>query len=420
MPPHAAEAPATHAAEHAEAVVDDALDLLAVDTQNPPGRTAEAVDALEAALEDLGLDTERVVVDPAKPNLLARLPGDGDATLLLNGHLDTVPFDRATWTHDPLGERVGDRVYGRGATDMKGAVASMLAAVRAHVETGTTPPVDVLLAVVSDEEVGGDAGLPAVLDAGLDADACVIGESTCEAGRHSVTVADRGSIWLTLEATGDGAHGSRPVLGDNAIDRLYRGVETLREAFGSRALDLDADVEPILEESVAYYAPFMGAGAARDLFRYPSINLGTIEGGTTINAVPESATARVDIRLAPGVHTPAVIDDLRSCAEGCEGVTVADVSWSIGTFTPLDDPVVEATASVAEAVTGERVYRRSATGGGDVKTFRNAGIPTVEFALGTDTVHADDEYTTVDILRGNAEAYARLPAAFAAALDDGR
>lgn len=409
--------PATHVVEHPEPIVEDALGLLAVDTQNPPGRTAEAVDRLESALTALGLETERVVVDPAKPNLLARLPGERDATLLLNGHLDTVPFERASWSFAPLGERDDGRIYGRGATDMKGAVASMLGAIRAHVETGTTPAVDLVLVIVSDEEVGGEAGLPAVIDAGLEADGCVIGESTCERGRHSVTVADRGSVWLTLEATGDGAHGSRPVLGDNAIDRLYQGVETLRAEFGSRPLDVDADVEPIVEESIAYYAPLMGEETARRLFGHPSINLGTIEGGTTINAVPESAAARVDIRIAPGVHTPAIIDDLRTCAESCPGVTVADVSWSIGTYTPLDEPVVVATTGVAEAVIGERVYRRSATGGGDVKTFRNAGIPTVEFALGTDTVHADDEYTTVDILRDNAVAYARLPSAFADALD---
>jgi succinyl-diaminopimelate desuccinylase len=170
--------------------------------------------------------------------LLARIPGDRSETLLLNGHLDTVPFDRESWEHDPLGARDGDRIYGRGAAELKGAVASMLAAARGYAESEETPPVDLLFAFVSDEEVGGEAGLSALLEDGLTADACVIGETTCEDGRHSLTVADRGSIWLTLEAVGAGAHGSRPALGENAIDRLYRGVETLRERFGSRPLAL--------------------------------------------------------------------------------------------------------------------------------------------------------------------------------------
>jgi succinyl-diaminopimelate desuccinylase len=401
-----------------ERLVEVALELIGFDTTNPPGRTRAVVDRLEAGFGELDIATERYAVDPAKPNLLATLPGRGEHTLCLNGHVDTVPFDADEWSHDPLGERDGDRLYGRGATDMKGAVASMLETARAYVETGTTPPVTLLFVLVSDEEVGGDAGLPALLDADrLAADACVIGEPTCEAGRHSVTVADRGSIWLTLEARGRAAHGSRPMLGINAVDRLYDAVTRLREHFGSRPLTLDPALEPVVEESVAYYAPSMGEATARELFEYPTINLGRFGGGEAINSVPQAARAEVDVRLTAGIDTPDVLADIRECVAGCEGVTLADVSWSVGTAEPLDGPLVEAVASVAGDVTGERVYRRSATGGGDAKALRNAGIPTVEFALGTDTVHAVDEYTTLDALVGNALTYARVPYAYAAAVE---
>jgi succinyl-diaminopimelate desuccinylase len=91
------------------------------------------------------------------------------------------------------------------------------------------------------------------------------------------------------------------------------------------------------------------------------------------------------------------------------GIELTDVSWTRGSFEPLDSPIVEASAAAAESVVDDRVYRRSATGGGDAKTLRNAGIDTVEFGLGTDTVHAADEYTTLDALIGNAEVYTRLP-----------
>lgn len=402
--------PAEYARAHREELFDFALDLLAVDTSNPPGDTRDIVAEIEQFLDPLPVEVERFAADPTKPNLLVRLPGGSDHTLLYNGHLDTVPFDAEAWSRAPLGERVNERVYGRGATDMKGAVASMLFAVRAFVATDTEPPVDLRFAFVSDEEVGGDAGLPAVLDAGkLDADACVIGEPTCEEGRHSVTIADRGSIWLTLEAGGEGAHGSRPVLGVNAIDRLYDAVETVRERFGTRRLEIDADVAPIVEESVEYYAPSMGEATARELFRYPSINLGVLEGGDAINTVPQSAHAEVDVRLTAGVHTPDVLAEIRECVADCDGITVADISWSVGTAEVPTSPLVEAVASTAEEVTGNRVFRRSATGGGDAKKFRNAGIPTVEFALGTDTVHAPDEYVPVDVLVDNAVVYAQLP-----------
>ena len=412
------DAPAEYVRAGREELVSLALAMLAVDTSNPPGDTREIVAEIERFLDPLPVEVERFAVDPAKPNLLVRVPGASDRTLLYNGHLDTVPFDADAWTRDPLGERDDDRVYGRGATDMKGAVASLLFAIRAYAATETDPPVDLLFAFVSDEEVGGDAGLPALLDAGLlDADACVIGEPTCEAGRHSVTVADRGSIWLTLEASGESAHGSRPMLGVNAVDRLYDAVETLRRRFGTERLDVDAEMEPIVAESVEYYAPSMGEGAARDLFRYPSINLGVFEGGDAINAVPGSARAEIDVRLTAGVHTPDVLAGIRECVAGCEGVAVADVSWSVGTAEAPDSPLVEAVASTAAAVTGDRVFRRSATGGGDAKKLRNAGISTVEFALGTDTVHAPDEYVPVDALVDNAVVYARIPAAWRAEID---
>ena len=399
-----------------ERVLELATELLSFDTRNPPGETRELLEWLEGGLSGRGLGTELVAADPAKPNLLATLPGRADRTLLYNGHVDTVAFDADEWRVDPLGERDGDRLYGRGATDMKGPLAAMIHAVAAFAETGTEPPVDLALAVVSDEETGGSAGVGTLLDRGVvDADACVVGETTCADGRHSVTVADRGSIWLTLEAEGTAAHGSRPVLGENAIDRLWAAVSAVRTRLPARELELPAGFEPILEESIAHYAPSMGAAAARELFERPTVNLGTIEGGDSVNTVPSAARAQLDIRLTAGVETGEILSDVRGCLADCPGVTIADASWSVGTHEPIDSPLVEAVTATAEGVVDAPIRRRSATGGGDAKTFRNAGVPTVEFAFGTDTAHAVDEYVTVEALARNADVFTRLPAAWAAA-----
>ena len=402
-------------------VLELAETLIAVDTQNPPGDTRALAGRVEELFDGLGVETDRVATDPAKPNLLATIPGSDDRTLLYNGHLDTVPFDAEQWSRDPLGERDGDRLYGRGATDMKGPLAAMLHAAETFVDRDVTPPVSLAFALVSDEETGGAAGVSALRERGaLDAlgpDACVIGETTCSGGRHSVTVADRGSIWLTLHAHGTAAHGSRPMLGDNAIDRLWEAVTTVRRRLSRRRTPLEPDVERIVEESVAYYEPTMGAETARALFERPSINLGTIEGGEGINTVPSTATARLDVRLTAGVDTSDVLADVRDCLDEHDAVSIADVSWSVGTYEPIDSPLVEAVASTASEAVGDRIYRRSATGGGDAKTFRNAGVPTVEFGFGTDTVHAVDEYTTREALVRNAEVYARLPEAWLDAVE---
>jgi len=268
----------------------------------------------------------------------------------------------------------------------------------------------------SDEETGGAAGVSTLVDSALDnldPDACVIGETTCSAGNHSVTVADRGSIWLTLEAEGTAAHGSRPIEGKNAIDRLWAAIEFLRRRLSLRELPVDDEMMPIIEESAAYYEPTLGQSAAESLFVYPTINLGTIEGGEAVNTVPGSARAELDIRLTAGVDTATVLADIRDCLDDHPAVSIADVRWSVGSYEPVDSPLVQAVTETASEVADDRIYRRSATGGGDAKKFRHAGIPTVEFAFGTDTVHAVDEYTTLQALNWNAAVYERLPAIFA-------
>lgn len=397
-------------------LVESIEQLLSFDTHNPPGRTTNIVGWIENYLEQTTATVERIAVDPDKPNLLVTLPGESDVTLGYNGHLDTVPYTAHDWTYNPLGERIDDRVYGRGATDMKGAVAAMLQVITAFTETETTPPVTLQFAFVSDEETGGDAGLTTMLDTdSFNPNACVVGETTSRAGRYSVSVADRGNIWLTLDATGTAAHGSRPMIGSNAIDRLTGAIEHLRTDFGEQELTLDPAMHDIIAESIDFYELEAGADATRELYYYPTINLGVFEGGTAINTVPASACARIDIRLTAGVETRAALQSIRSCLNEMAHVEITDLSWTQGTYEPLDSPIVTASTRAAEHVVNDPVYRRSATGGGDAKVLRHNDIPTVEFGFGTQTAHATDEYTTTEALSRNATAYTHLPYEYATA-----
>ena len=384
--------------------------LVGYDTQNPPGQTRTIVEWLENTLDEPALSVERFEVDPRKPNLVATLPGQTNRTLCFNGHLDTVPFHESDWSYDPLGERDGEKIYGRGTTDMKGAVAAMIQIALSYARTGTEPPVTLQFAFVSDEETGGDAGLTTLLETtGFDPHACVVGETTARNERHSVSVADRGKIWLTLEASGKAAHGSRPMIGENAIDHLTEAVQQLRGDFGQQELSVDSSMDEIITESVNFYQPEAGAEATRNLYRYPTINLGTIEGGTAINTVPASACARVDIRLTAGVDTREALSGIRNCLTGMENIEITDISWTRGSYESLESPIVEASAQAAGHVVDERVHRRSATGGGDAKVLRHNDIPTVEFGFGTQTAHGTDEYTTTEALVRNAISYGTLP-----------
>lgn len=392
---------------HDERLVETTMDLLGFDTQNPPGDTADIIGYIERAVSDAGLHTERLGA-PEHPALVGWFP-DRPPELVFNGHVDTVPFDRDAWTRDPLGERDGETVYGRGATDMKGAVAAMIELVRAVSTTDSQPPVPIGFVFNSDEETIGSRRLIEAFEAFPSApSACVIGEMTGTPDRPSVTVADKGSIWLTLAAAGEAAHGSRPMLGRNAIDELYETVDALRKELGSVTFDLHPDVTRILTESAAFYAPTVGEAAAWQLFEQPTVNLGTLSGGQAINSVPTAATAEVDIRLTASVATEPVVERIRAFVVDRPHVDIESVEYSEGTYESPDGPLVEAVSNAGEAVTGERTLARSATGGGDAKALRNEGLSAVEFALGTETAHAVDERTTRGALRQTAQIYAAV------------
>lgn len=400
-------------------LVETLLELLTFDTQNPPGETVAIVDYLEAQLQAAGLETKRLICADRKPNLIAWFPDHPAPQLVLQGHLDTVPFDREAWSVNPLGERDGETIYGRGATDMKGALAAMVEVARVYTTTKSTPETPLGFAFVSDEEVADENAALAALDLFDDRPlACVIGEQTGTPERPSVAAADRGNIWLRLNATGTAAHGSRPQVGDNAIDRLYDTITHLRAELQEIEFDLPPDVESLLPDTAAYYAPVMGEATARELFSHPTINLGTFAGGEAINSVPASARAALDIRLTAGVAAPPICDRIRSFLAAAERVEIDSLRWTEGTYEPPDAPLVAASVAAAGEATGNRVFRRSATGGGDAKTLRNAGISTVEFAIGADTAHSVDEWTTIDALEAMATAYTGLPAMVTAQQDN--
>ncbi len=199
------------------------------------------------------------------------------------------------------------------------------------------------------------------------------------------------------------------MLGANAIDTLYDTIDKLREELQAHQFDLHPDVDRILTQSVAYYAPTIGEKTAWDLFESPTVNLGTFSGGTAINSVPVSAAAKLDIRLTASVAVEPIVQRLRSYITGIDGVEIASLEWSKGTYEQLDAPLVTAVQTAGESVLDSRLFARSATGGGDAKTLRQQGISTVEFALGTETAHAVDERTTVTALSQTAKIYGAIP-----------
>ena len=132
--------------------------LIRFNTTNPPGHEAECIAYLNNLLTEAGVQTTLLALDNTRPNLIARLPGQGNAPpLLLQGHVDVVTTEKQLWQHPPFEGVIEDGyVWGRGALDMKGGVAMMVAAILQAKAENAALPGDVLLAIVSDEEAGGD------------------------------------------------------------------------------------------------------------------------------------------------------------------------------------------------------------------------------------------------------------------------
>jgi succinyl-diaminopimelate desuccinylase len=270
-------------------VVELTQELVRTETINPPGDEARAADLLAARLEAAGLDVTAHALegDRARTSLVARWPGRGDApALCLTGHLDTVPLGGSDWKRDPLGGEIdGDRLHGRGSSDMKGGTAAIVVAAERVAALGRgRAGLEVVLCAAEETGCEGAVALARGEGALGDAGALLVAEPTT----NEPCVAHKGVVWLEALADGKTAHGSMPHLGDNAIHKVARAITGL-EGFA-----FDVETHPLLGD--------------------PTLNIGTVSGGLNINSVPDRARAGLDVRTVPGLGADAVARQLAAVA----------------------------------------------------------------------------------------------------------
>jgi acetylornithine deacetylase len=381
--------------------------------------TEEAVsDWLAGALRGIpGVAIERLAPDPATvradpdwpgeemarttlPVVIGRLGRAGGRRVVLVGHTDVVPpGDPASWSVDPWAGRVSDGdLYGRGACDMKGGVAAILAAVRGVVDAGLSGTLagEVVVAFVPSEEDGGQ-GMLAAIRAGVTGDVAVITEPS----NLDVVVAHAGAITFRLTVPGRAAHASQRREGVSALDKLW--------VLG-RALEADET-----RRNAAETDPLMTAMG----LPYPTI-LGIVHGGEWASTVIDRVVAdgRYGVRLG---QTPAEAEvELRACvAAACAAddflrdhpATVEIVGGRFGSArVPSDHPLPVGLARVAETITGRRTALLGEPYGADMRLLVNQGAtPTVIFGPGDVRVaHSADERVPL----AEVEACARVLAAW--------
>jgi succinyl-diaminopimelate desuccinylase len=257
-------------------------ELIAIPSVNPAflpddtERTGEkhVAEFLGSFCSAAGLEVESREVLPDRPNLLARLGPEREVRhrVVLAPHLDTVGRP-GEWADIFNPEQKHGRVYGRGACDTKGSVAAMVGALRRVAISGERPAhTEILFAGLIDEE-NAQAGSRALVAGGLEADLAIVGEPT----RLLAVTAHKGDVWLRLETKGKAAHGARPELGKNAVHEMSRIVDLIETEYAGQ---LRKRRHPVLGR--------------------PTVNVGSIGGGTQPNIVPASCFITLDRRTLPG------------------------------------------------------------------------------------------------------------------------
>lgn len=351
--------------------------LLRQDTINPPGRERECAHQVGGLLEAAGFEVRYLEFAEARTCVVARIGGRDDRPpLCLSGHLDTVPLGTVPWSRDPFGELVagetdGDRLYGRGSSDMKAGVAAILVvAVELAPRLHGTAGLEIVLTAGEEQGCQGSAFLARTPGALGRAGAVLVAEPTA----NEPYVGHKGIFKFHALTCGVSAHASRPQLGDNAIHKAADAVGRLRHyCFGCPD------------------HPVMGA---------PTLNIGTIRGGENINSVPDFCEVGVDIRTVPGLDHEALKDGLAR-ALGPE-VQMRMVNDMPPVWTGPEAAWVQRVFDIAEGVLGARPPVQTLTAYTDAGSLRRgyataAGAPpTVILGPGEpELAHVVDEYCRI-------------------------
>ncbi|WP_158047019.1 succinyl-diaminopimelate desuccinylase [Skermanella pratensis] len=339
---------------------------------------AGALDVLQGVLEPLGFVCHRLRFEeegtaPVE-NLYARL-GTKGPNLCFAGHTDVVPpGDPAAWAVDPFaGEIVDGKLYGRGASDMKAAVAAFTAAVARRLGSAGTPPGSISLLITGDEEGPAVNGTRKVLDwladRGEVLDACIVGEPTNPNYLgEMIKVGRRGSITGYLTVHGTQGHVAYPHLADNPLPRLVRMLAALT-------------AEP-LDRGNAHFQPSTLAITTIDV------------GNPADNVIPAKGSASFNIRFNDEHTSDGLKDWIRRTCDAVGGRYDLDFRVSGESFLTPPGRLSDLVADAVERVTGHRP-ELSTTGGTSDARFIKSHCPVVEFGIVGQTMHKVDEHVAV-------------------------
>jgi acetylornithine deacetylase len=360
--------------------------LVSINSVNPAYENGSSEADLGQYIEDFfrrrGIETFRQPVMPGRANVVARLPGrNAGRRIVLEAHMDTVSI--TGMTIPPFDPVVRDGcLYGRGACDTKGGLAAMMHAVAALKERSITPPCEVWLAAVVDEEFAFQ-GVLALCD-GLRADAAIVAEPTS----LRAVISGKGVLRWKVHTRGKAAHSSKPHLGVNAINHMARIVS-----------DFEREAETLAKRA----HPLLGPA---------TVNVGVIRGGVQVNFVPDSCEIEIDRRLLPGESAEDVLAGYRGVLDRLKAQhPLLDATMS---EPMIVDPALETEPGAQVAVVAQQVLKglgldstlAGVPYGSDASKLARHGVPAIIFGPGhIDRAHAAVEYVECDQLAAAATFY---------------
>jgi acetylornithine deacetylase len=375
-------------------------DLVSLPSVNPMGRPLQGPDLFEHRVTDyledffrsLGVPCERQAVAPLRDNIVARFePPGATSTLIFEAHQDTVPTDYMTI--DPFAARIEDgRLYGRGACDIKGGMAAMLAAFARVVRDKPRGAPRLFMACSVDEEHT-FLGVQRLARDDFRAGGGPVGAVVAEPTGLQIVNAHKGVVRWTLTTGGRSCHSSRPELGVNAIYRM-------------------AALLPVIER----YAEQLRATRSDPLLGPATLSVGRIEGGVSVNTVPDRCAVEIDRRLVPGEDPRAAPGQLAAFLREHAPAEVPFESSELWLHCPALGP--EATADLVarlgravDTVVGRHEVV-TVPYGTDASTLAEAGVPSVVFGPGDIArAHTCDEWVPLDEVEQASEILYRLACA---------
>ena len=350
--------------------------------QTVMGREGDCARMAGAMLEEWGFSVEYYDFAEGRTSVVARAGGaERKAPLCLTGHLDVVPLGSRKWSKDPFsGESDGDKLYGRGTSDMKSGVAAMLLAARTFGKSLSGTP-GIVLVLTAGEEGGciGSRHLAQQKKLMGRAGAMVVGEPTS----NYPMVGHKGSVKFNATFRGVSAHGSMPELGVNAVYKAARAVAELEK------FDFGDSRHPVMGK--------------------PTLNVGTFAGGSGVNLVPDEARIGVDVRTVPGVDHEALLSRLKTLlGKEAELDVFSDLR---PVWTAPDEEWVQRVFEVCRPYLGEAPAARTASYMTDAANLLKvyAGAPTVVLGPGEAAMaHQTDEYCSMQRVRQAVEIYEAL------------